>query len=210
MFYKTSEPHGLPHNPFNAIVVPRPIGWISTYDADGNANLGPYSFFNGISYTPPQVLFSAGPRPVPEDHPAGLKDSCANAEATGCFVVNIVSYDLREAMNKSSIEAPPDVDEFEFAGVTKEPATMVNAPRVKEAKIHLECELFQIVPLKRMPGYEPNRLVIGEVVGIHIDESVLTDGLVDVAKLRPIARLGYRGDYAVIDETFEMLRPQWP
>lgn len=210
MFYETSKPHGLPHNPFNAIIVPRPIGWISTYDADGRANLAPYSFFNGVSYTPPQVVFSAGPRPADATNGSVLKDSCANVEATGCFVVNIVSYDLKDAMNQTAVEAPAGFDEFDFAGLTKAPAEMVKAPRVAEAKIHLECELVQIIDLRAPKDGNPNRLIIGEVLGIHIDDSVLTDGLVDVAKLRPIARLGYRGDYAVIDETFEMIRPNWP
>lgn len=211
MFYRPGiDPHGLPHNPFNAIVAPRPIGWISSLAPDGSPNLAPYSFFNAVSYTPPQVIFSGGPRPVRQ---AGetweRKDSVANIEATGDFVANIATWDLKEQMNRSSIEAPSDFDEFADTGLTMAPSKVVNAPRVAEARIHLECVYLQSVTLKANEGYGPNIIVVGEVVGIHIDDSVLTDGRVDPSKLRQIARLGYL-DYCVVDEVFSMPRPKWP
>jgi flavin reductase (DIM6/NTAB) family NADH-FMN oxidoreductase RutF len=211
MFYRPRlDRHGLPHNPFNAIVGPRPIGWISTLSADGAANLAPFSFFNGVSYTPPQVMFSGGPRPHGKGEAWAHKDSVANVEATGEFVCNIATWELREQMNLTSAEGPPDLDEFEHAGLTKAPSDLVAPPRVGEAPIHLECRYLQSVPLKAWEGYGHNTIIVGEVVGIHIDERVLTDGLIDYAKLRPIARLGYRGDYVVVDEVFEMIRPSWP
>jgi flavin reductase (DIM6/NTAB) family NADH-FMN oxidoreductase RutF len=207
MFYRTSEPHGLPHNPFNALVVPRPIGWISTVDRDGRANLAPYSFFNGIAYHPPQVMFSGTAK-----HPAGdgLKDSIQNAIDTGEFVVNFATYALREQMNLSCANAPSGVDEFEIAGLTKEPAELVRAPRVKECPAHLECKVSQTVVLEtNEPVGSPARMIIGRVEGVHIDESVLTDGLVDFEKLHPLARLGYM-EYADFTQTFTMHRPDWP
>ena len=210
MFYRPAEEHhGLPHSPFNALIVPRPIGWISSLAPDGSANLGPYSFFNGISYAPTQVMFSGGPRPAKKGEPTTQKDSVTNIEATGEFVVNIATWELREEMNRSAIEAPPDFDEFDYAGVTKAPSELVAPPRVAESPAHLECKYLQSVRLKAKEGYEPNVLVIGEVVGIHIDESILTDGLVDMKKMRPLARLGYM-DYAELGDVFEMFRPKWP
>ena len=209
MFYRTDEPHGLPHNPFNSLVVPRPIGWISSLGPDGTANLGPYSFFNAVSYTPPQVMFSGGPRPAPKGETAARKDSVTNIEATGEFVCNLATWDLREQMNASSAEAPADVDEFELAGLTKEPAELVAAPRVAESPVHLECRYLQSVVLKSREGYSPNVIVIGEVLGIHISDEVLTEGMVNHGKLRPIGRMGYM-DYCKVDELFTMHRPKWP
>lgn len=210
MFYRPGvEKHGLPHNPFNALVVPRPIGWISTLAEDGTPNLAPYSFFNGVSYTPPQVMFSGGPRPAPKGEASPPKDSVLNIEATGEFVVNMATWDLREAMNKTAIEAPADFDEFAYAGLTMAPAETVKPPRVAESPIHLECKYLQSVRLKANPGFEPNIVVIGEVVGIHIDDSVLTDGLVDMEKVKPVGRLGYM-DYVTVDDVWPMRRPQWP
>jgi len=208
MFYEPKDGHGLPHNPFNSIVAPRPIGWISSLAPDGTVNLAPYSFFMAVSYSPPQVLFSGGPRPGKAGEAAPKKDSAMNVEATGEFVVNLATWDLREPMNKTSIDSPPDHDEFEFAGLTKAPSELVKPPRVKESPIHLECVYTQSVRLKSLPGYEPNIIVIGEVVGVHIDKAVLTEGLVDVAKLKAIARLGYM-DYALVDDKFTMFRPKW-
>jgi flavin reductase (DIM6/NTAB) family NADH-FMN oxidoreductase RutF len=211
MFYRPRlDRHGLPHNPFNAIVAPRPIGWISSLAADGTANLAPYSFFNAVSYTPPQVMFSGGPRPHDKGEAWAHKDSVANVEATGAFVCNIATWDLRAAMNLTSAEGPPALDEFAHAGLTKAPSELVAPPRVAEAPIHLECRHRRSVPLEAWEGYGHNTLIVGEVIGIHIDERVLTDGLIDYAKLRPIARLGYRGDYTVVDTVFEMIRPAWP
>lgn len=210
MFYRPEDGHGLPHNPFGALVVPRPIGWISSLAADGSVNLAPFSFFNAVSYTPPQVIFSGGARAAPKGaEEAPKKDSVANVEATGEFVANLATFDLRVQMNRSSIEAPPDFDEFDYAGLTKAPSALVKPPRVAESPVHLECRYLQSVALKTIPGHGPYTLVLGEVIGIHIDERVLTDGMVDMKKLRPIGRLGYM-DFCVVEETFAMRRPRWP
>ena len=140
MFYRTDEPHGLPHNPFISLVIPRPIGWISSLAADGTVNLAPYSFFNAVAYSPPQVIFSGGARvPVPGGG-AAIKDSVANVEATGEFVCNVATWELREAMNATSAEAPPEVDEFALAGLTMAKSELVAPPRVAESPIHLECK----------------------------------------------------------------------
>jgi flavin reductase (DIM6/NTAB) family NADH-FMN oxidoreductase RutF len=208
MFYRIGEHHGLPHNPFNSIVAPRPIGWISSLDAEGRVNLAPYSFFNTVSYSPPQVMFSGGPASL-RTPASPRKDSVANIEATGEFVHNIVTWDLREAMNKTAIESPPDHDEFAYAGLTMEPSVLVKPPRVKESPIHLECRYMQSVRLKHLPGAEPNTMILAEVLGVHIDERVLSDGLIDPVKLKAIARLGYL-DYALVDDFFTMPRPRWP
>ena len=204
MFYRTEEHHGLPHNPFNAIVLPRPIGWISSVDGDGNVNLAPYSFFNAVAYVPPQVVFSA----TGTHSEGGLKDSVKNIEETGAFVLNLATWNLREQMNASSVPAPRAVNEFEVAGLTPQPSHLVRPPRVAESPVHLECEYIQTIELLAPSAEQPNRLVLGKVVGIHIDESVLTDGLVDVAKLQPIGRMGYR-QYVHVTEAFEMNRPSW-
>lgn len=200
MFYRPGlDPHGLAHNPFKALVAPRPIGWISTLDPDGRVNLAPYSFFNAIADSPPLVLFSSA------GHKAGIgggKDSAANARATGEFVCNIVPYALKDAMNVSSGVYPPDADEFELAGLARAPCRVVAPPRVAAAPAALECRLWKAIDL---PG-EANILVIGEVVGVHIDESVVVDGKVDVTRYQPVARLGYR-DYAAVSEVFELVRP---
>jgi flavin reductase (DIM6/NTAB) family NADH-FMN oxidoreductase RutF len=133
MFYRTDQKHGLPHNPFNSIVAPRPIGWISTLDRDGRPNLAPYSFFNAVSYAPPQVIFSGGPRPARRGEDVPMKDSVINARETGEFVVNIATWETRQGMNASSAGVAADVDEFDFAGLAKEKAELVRPPRVKEA-----------------------------------------------------------------------------
>ncbi len=208
MYWKTEEHHGLKHNPFSALVAPRPIGWISTYGPDGLPNLAPYSFFNAVSYSPPQVMFSSGARGVGEE--AHTKDSLANVERSGCFVANLVTFALREAMNMTSAECPMDVDEFDLAGLTAEPAERVNAPRVKESPVHFECELVQVIPTKARGDRSPNVIVLGEVIGIHIDESVITEGMIDYSKTQPVARLGYLADYAATTDVFRMRRPDWP
>lgn len=208
MFYRTDAPHGLPHNPFNSLVVPRPIGWISSLDADGNANIAPYSFFNAVSYTPPQVMFSSGPS-LPGREGGPTKDSVANIRATGEFVVNLATWDLREQMNATSAEASREVDEFALAGLTKSKAELVAPPRVAESPVHLECRYLQSVTLKAWEGHAPNVVTIGEVIGIHIADAVLTDGMVDMSKLQPIGRLGYM-DYCRVADVFTMPRPRWP
>lgn len=205
MFYEIGQPHGLPHDPFKGCVVPRPIGWISTRSADGVPNLAPYSFFNAVSADPPLVMYASNGI-QPGRTAEAPKDTLANILATGAFVVNVATWDLREAMNISSQPAGPEVDEFALAGLTAAPCRLVAAPRVAEAPISLECRLHQVVELPAGEREGRNVLVLGRVVGVHIDEAVLTDGRVDIAKLRPISRLGYR-DYACIAETFTMTRP---
>ena len=203
MFYRPEEGHGLPRNPFNALVLPRPIGWISTVDASGCVNLAPYSFFNAVAYTPPQVMFSGT-----GNHAfGGLKDSIKNAIETGEFVVNVATWALREAMNASAVSAPSTVDEFEYAGLHKVRSERVKPPRVAESPAHLECVVTQFVKLEA-EGDEPNTAVFGRVVGVHIDDRFLRDGFVDMRGMQPLGRLGYL-DYVVVTETFSMDRPNW-
>ncbi len=200
MFYRPgTDPHGLAHNPFKALVAPRPIGWISTVDAEGRVNLAPYSFFNAVADTPPMVIFSNSGSKAGE---TAAKDSVTNIRATGEFVCNVVPLALKDAMNISSGEYHADIDEFEHAGLAKAPSRVVAPPRVAAAPAALECRLWRIVEL---PG-AANVLVIGEVVGVHIANSVIVDGKVDVTLYQPLARLGYR-DYAAISEVFALSRP---
>ncbi|PZQ52172.1 MAG: flavin reductase [Rhodovulum sulfidophilum] len=201
MFYRPGlEPHGLPHDPFKAIVTPRPIGWISTLDREGHVNLAPYSFFNAVADRPPMVVYgSTGTKPGLTER----KDTLANIRATGEFVVNIVSRALRDPMNASSAGLPADADEFEVAGLEKAPSRVVAPPRVKAAPAALECRLWQAIDL---PG-ESNTLVIGEVVGVHIDDAMLRDGLLDITLYQPLSRLGYR-DYTAVAEVFALSRPK--
>jgi flavin reductase (DIM6/NTAB) family NADH-FMN oxidoreductase RutF len=202
-FYKPANGHGLAHDPFNAIVGPRPIGWISTVSADGIANLAPYSFFNGLSYVPPLIGFSS----------IGWKDSVANVEATGVFCWNLATEALGHQMNLSCAPAPADVDEFDVAGLTKAPGAVVVAPRVLESPVNFECRLSQILRLRGADGTKAQAwLTIGEVVAIHIDRTLIKDGVYDTAAARPILRAGKLGDYFVItpEAGFAMRRPGWP
>ena len=202
MFYETkTNNHGLPHDPFKSCVAPRPIGWITTLDKEGRVNLAPYSFFNGVASDPPMVMFANN---APAERPA--KDSLANCEATGEFVCNIATWDLREAMNRTSAPVPAGTDEMTLAGLEAAPSRLVKPPRVKAAPIHLECLYDQTVELPRNTPGGRNAMVLGRVVGIHIDESVLSDGLVDPGKFKPIARLGYM-DYTLVETVFTMHRP---
>lgn len=198
MFYDPRrDPHGLPHDPFLALVAPRPIGWISSVSRSGVRNLAPYSYFTALSTKPHVVGFSS----------TGRKDSLVNAEETGGFVANLVSADLAEAMNRTSASVPPDVDEFDLAGLAAAPSRNVAAPRVAAAHAALECVYLRTIPLVGADGGEArSHLVLGEVVGIHVDETILTGGLVDAARLRYLTRLGYR-DYAIVDRVFPMDRP---
>lgn len=192
--------HNLPRNPFNALVVPRPIGWISSLSRTGVVNLAPYSFFNLVSGNPPFVMFASKPR----------KDSQRNAEETGEFVANLATYELREAVNASSAEYPADVSEPERLGLAMAPSVQVRPPRVAASPVALECKYVQTVDLvSSVPGLKPSSIVIGEVVGVYIDDSVIVDGRIDVAKMRPLARLGYL-DYCAVDEIFAMPRPGKP
>jgi len=199
MFYRPSEGHGLPHNPFNAIVTPRPIGWISTRGSGGAENLAPYSFFNAVAYVPPQVMFaSTGVKPDRDD----TKDSVGNIRDTGVFCVNIVEYGMREVMNDSSGPWPRDIDEFTKAGIDRTDCSEIPCSRVANAPASLECKLTHIHTLEG----QNNFVVFGEVVGIHMRDDCLTDGIFDVSKFQPLTRLGYR-DYSRITEVFSMTRP---
>ena len=199
MFYETEKnDHGLPHNPFKAIVAPRPIGWISSLDKDGKANLAPYSFFNAVCDTPPIVMFSS----------SGYKDSVSNIDATGEFVCNMASFGLKDEMNQSSAPVEHGVSEFDLAGLEMAASQLVTPPRVAKAVTALECKHLQTLRLKTLTGGETdNYVVFGQVVGIHIDDSILVDGMVDVTLYKPLSRLGYM-DYASVTEVFQMGRPK--
>ncbi len=203
MFYEPKDPHGLPHNPLYACVVPRPIGWISSLSADGHVNLAPFSFFNAVSMAPPMVMFCNNGAHVS----GGIKDSGSNAESLGEFVFNMATWDLRDEMNLSAAALPREADEFEFAGLTKAASNIVKPPRVAESPVAFECRTWKVIPLPPMSDGAENTMVIGEVVGVHIADEALTDGMIDVTRIKPIARLGYT-DYAVIDDVFSMTRPQ--
>lgn len=196
--YDPAQGHGLPHDPIKAIIAPRPIGWISSVDQEGRANLAPYSFFNIFSSQPPILIFGS----------EGRKDSVDNIEATGEFVFNPATRALAEAMNQSSGAYRPGADEFIEAGLEKVASESVRAPRVAGTPAAMECRLLEIKALVDLDGKRLAReLVIGQVVRVHIDPQYLSNGLFGIAKARTIARCGYRGDYAEVSEVFEMLRP---
>ena len=203
MFYEPAKKnHGLPHDPFKACVVPRPIGWITSLSASGVVNLAPFSFFNAVSDKPPQVMYAPqGPHPD-----GGQKDSLLNVEATKEFVANMAVWDLKEEMRLTSTHLPRGASELELSGLETEPSAMVKPPRVKAAPIHLECTFVKAVEVLSNVPERPNFIVIGEVIGVHIRDDVLTNGMVDIAKVQPISRLGYL-DYAVINEAFSMPMP---
>jgi len=192
--------HGLPFNPFSACLVPRPIGWTSTVNKAGQVNLAPFSFFNGVGYTPPTVVLCPnGPHSA-----GGQKDTVVNIEETGEFVINMATYPLRKAVNTSGTSFPREVNEFDRAKVTQAPSTLVRPPRVAESPINLECRHLQTV---RLPSYDPAyplHAIFGEVVGVHIADRCIVDGRVDIGRTEPIGRLGYM-DYVRVTETFEMV-----
>ncbi|MGJ8544607.1 MAG: flavin reductase family protein [Sulfitobacter sp.] len=199
MFYRPAEGHGLPHNPFNALITPRPIGWISTRDGQGRDNLAPYSFFNGVAYVPPQVMFaSTGSK----DDVEGTKDSVANIRETGVFCVNIVEYAARDAMNASSQGLAHGVDEFAHAGLEKAECSEIACGRVAAAPASMECRMTQIVKIEG----EANYVVFGEVIGVHMRDDCIKDGMFDVSTFQPLARLGYR-DYSHVTQLFSLERP---
>ncbi|MBO6519638.1 MAG: flavin reductase family protein [Rhodospirillales bacterium] len=202
MFWKTDEPHGLPRDPFKSCVIPRPIGWISTIGADGVANLAPYSFFNGVSGDPPMVMFASGAR-----SPDAPKDSIHNTEQTGEFVCSMVSYELKDTMNDTSVAYDAGVDEAAHLGIEMEPSALVKPMRVKAAPIHLECTYFGTMDLPADRNGAGNAICVGRVVGVHIRDEFLKDGFVDVEKIRPVARLGYM-DYTSVQEVFTIMRPE--
>jgi flavin reductase (DIM6/NTAB) family NADH-FMN oxidoreductase RutF len=201
MFYETAtNKHGLRHDPFKALIAPRPVGWIGSVSKAGVFNLSPYSFFNAVSEKPPYVVFGS----------AGIKDSLRNIEETGDFTCSLATYDLREHMNMSSASVPYGVDEFPLAGLTAQRSTMVGAPRVKESPVAFECRHWKTVELPpAVPGGPAGyHVVFGLVVGIHIDDAFIKDGMVDTGAMKPIARLGYH-DYAVVtpETMFSIRRP---
>ena len=203
MFYDPDKnDHGLPHNPFKSCVVPRPIGWISSISADGIHNLAPFSQFQNLTFDPPYVMFAANQNSL-----EARKDTVVNVEQTGEFVYNMATYDLRDAVNRSAAEVPPEVDEFSLAGVTKAPSIKVKPCRVAESPVQFECRYYQTI---RLPGNGPMGtvdVIIGRVVFVHIKNEVLTqDGRLDILKVRPLARLGYY-DYTTVDSIFEMVIP---
>lgn len=199
-YYEPKNGHGLRHDPFNAIIAPRPIGWISSRDGKGNVNLAPYSFFNGFCYTPPIIGFSS----------TSWKDSVANIQETGEFVWNLATRDLAQQMNATSAHVAHEVNEFSIAGLTAVPCKLVNVPRVGESPVSFECKLTQIVQLQGADGKKANAwLTLGEVVAVHIDEAMIKDGVYQTALAHPIVRAGRKGDYFEIrqDAMFEMARP---
>jgi len=204
MFYRPAEGHGLPHDPFKAIVAPRPIGWISSLDSQGRANLAPYSFFNGCGDAPPLVMFSQSGR---KSRPEPIKDSISNIRETGEFACNVVGAKQKDAMNLSSGTYQPGIDEFEVAGLTKAPGVSISAPHVAESPAVLECRLVKIVDdLPSWREHAFNIIVIGEVVGVHIRDECLVEGRLDVRTFNPVARLGYM-DYTTVTDVWEMFRP---
>ncbi|GGB96385.1 flavin reductase family protein [Pseudoduganella buxea] len=200
-FYEPRAGHGLPHDPFNAIVGPRPIGWISSRDSAGILNLAPYSFFNAFNYTPPIVGFAS----------IGHKDTVRNVEQTGEFVWNLATRTLAEAMNQSCAAVPPEVDEFALAGLTPVASRLVSAPRVAESPVSFECKVTQIVQLQGADGTKVRTwLVLGEVVGVHIAQASLKDGVYDTAAAGHILRGGGPADYFEVTpaQLFRMHRPR--
>jgi len=200
-FYEPSAGHGLAHDPFNALVAPRPIGWISSRSRDGVLNLAPYSFFNAFNYTPPLVGFAS----------VGYKDSVRNIEETGEFGWNLATRPLAEAMNQSCAAVGPEVDEFQLAGLTPEPSRVIGVPRVKETPVSFECRVSQILRLTGADGTETDTwMVFGEVVGVHIARHLLKDGVYQTADAEPILRGGGPADYFDIspDTFFQMYRPK--
>jgi flavin reductase (DIM6/NTAB) family NADH-FMN oxidoreductase RutF len=199
-YYEPKNGHGLRHDPFNAIVAPRPIGWISSRGANGNVNLAPYSFFNGFCYVPPIIGFSS----------TSWKDSVANIEETKEFVWNLATMDLARQMNATAAHVARDVNEFEIAGLTVAPGKLVNVPRVAESPASFECRLTQIIQLQGANGEKAQAwLTLGEVVAVHIDKAMIKDGVYQTALARPIVRAGRKGDYFEIrpEAMFEMVRP---
>ncbi|WBU53655.1 flavin reductase family protein [Paracoccus sp. SCSIO 75233] len=199
MFYRPEAGHGLPHNPFNAIVAPRPIGWISTRGSDGD-NLAPYSFFNAVAYTPPQVMFASTSQKPDRN---GTKDSVAHIAESGVFCVNIASAALKDQMNASSAPLPAGVNEFDHVGIAAAECATIDCPRVAEAPANLECRLTKIT---RLAG-EANWMVLGVVTGIHLRDDCVREGRFDLSRDGWLTRMGYR-DYAAIHELFELERPK--
>ena len=200
MFYNPEIGHNLPHDPFKAIVSPRPIGWISSFDKEKNVNLAPYSFFNAVADNPPMVMFSITGQ---KTNNIPLKDTLKNIVETKCFVVNVVSKDLLHQMNQTSGHYPKDIDEFVSAKLEKSNCVNIDVPRVRKSPASLECILHKVL---KLPGFS-NNMVIGKVVGVHINDQNLKNGLFDVLTYDPIARMGYK-DYISVSKKFELDRPK--
>ena len=199
-FYEPSKGHGLPHNPFKAIVAPRPIGWISSIDKQGRVNLAPYSFFNASAETPPVIGFCTS---------HARKDSVNNIDETGEFVANFCGAELAQEMNITSASVAPGVDEMKLAGLEAAASTLVKPPRIARAIAALECKLISTTQLKNAKGELIDTwLTLGEVVGVHINDEFLKDGIFDTAAARPLGRCGYKGDYVEVNTLFEMIRPK--
>ena len=199
-FYEPANGHGLKHDPFNAIIAPRPIGWISSRDAKGHVNLAPYSFFNAFNYRPPIIGFSS----------TSWKDSVQNIQETGEFVWNLATMDLAQQMNATAAHVARDVNEFSIAGLTAVPGKLVNVPRVGESPVSFECKVSQIIQLQGADGRKAQAwLTLGEVVAVHIDKAFIKDGVYQTALAHPIVRAGRQGDYFEIkpENMFEMKRP---
>ncbi|MEP0357102.1 flavin reductase family protein [Paraglaciecola sp.] len=200
-FYQPKDGHQLLHDPFSAIIAPRPIGWISTKSKAGAVNLAPYSFFNAFNYSPHIIGFSS----------LGFKDSVKNAEESGEFCWNLVTKPLAVAMNKTSMSVAPDVDEFKLAKLTKGASKVIDVPYVAESPVVMECKTSQVVQLRSAKGENSQTwLVLGEVVGVHIAQTALKDGVYDTAVMEPVMRAGGMGDYYTVSEEqkFELLRPK--
>ncbi len=207
MFYEPRyNDHGLPYNPFKACVVPRPIGWITTLSHDGIVNLAPFSISNQLAYDPPFVFFSGSGRPEEDGAEPRRKDSVINAETTGEFVFNMATYGLREQVNLSSANVPPEVDEMELCSLTKVPSTLVRPPRVGESPVNLECRHHCTLTLPANSPKTVHHVVVGQVVGIHINDQFITDGKVDWVKIQPLARMGYM-EYTYVSQVFTMKPP---
>ncbi len=205
MFYEPKKGHPFKADPFNALVFPRPIGWISTLSKKGIANLAPYSFFNAVAYLPPQVMFAA----TAYHNQGGLKDSIANILATKEFVVNLATKKLRRQVVQSSIDAPNDVDEFKLMKLKKRKSRMVKPPSVAESPVSLECRLLKKIDLKTTStNKNQNKMIIGEVVGIHIDDKFIKNNKINSLAMRAISRMGYT-EYSEVDSRFLMERPKW-
>ena len=200
MFYNPEIGHNLPHDPFKAIVSPRPIGWISTTDKEKNVNLAPYSFFNAIADNPPMIMFSI----TGQKKDISSKDTLQNIIDTKCFVVNVVSKELLLQMNKTSGNYPKNIDEFILAKLKKSNCVHIDVPRVKKSPASLECTLYKIL---KLPGLS-NNMVLGKVIGVHINDNILKNGIFDILAYDPIARLGYK-DYTNVSYKFELERPKY-
>jgi flavin reductase (DIM6/NTAB) family NADH-FMN oxidoreductase RutF len=201
IFYEPErrDPNILPHDPFKALVAPRPIGWISTMNPDGEINLAPYSFFNAVAESPPMLAFSS----------RGAKHSSTFADEMREFVWNLVTYELREAMNETSAPLPRGMSEFDRAGLEMAPSRVVGPPRVAASRCAMECKVVHHLELRDLTGATfDQHLVIGQVVGVHLDETTIAQSGVETASLRPVARCGGPADYTVVEQIFQMVRPQ--